>query len=274
MKHLKYILPCLLTAVLLSGCAAKKQVATTQSAKTNVVKKQTIQQRAIDAQPDFTSVVAQKAKFSINYQQRQISANGTISLIKDSIFIVSVQPLLGIELLRLEATPQEVVVVDKMNRRYVMMTYKELQTETGLPITFADIQAIAMDRMFVVGQPQSFLKNGTFETESTNGRSTLSLKNGKLQYSFLISEQTLALLATKIGMPTQKAEVSINYEGHTLHDTVLFPSKISLSMAGGPIEASGSITLPNLTFNGNVNASRINLRNYSKTSISTILTGK
>lgn len=275
MKQFTHILIALMAVAVLGGCATKKQVAgNTGSTEKTIAKKpkQTLQEKTILAQPEFTSVYAQKAKFSINYQQRQISANGTISLITDSIFIVSVQPLLGIELLRLEATPNEVVVVDKMNRRYVQMNYAELQKQIGMPVTYNDLQALVTDRLFLLGQPQQALVEKTIPVTTTGTTSILTFTQDRLNYLFSIDETNYALTATELSVGKEK--VRVNYEGHTLNNNVFFPTKITLSYSGGKMEASGVITLPNLTFNGSVNATRMSLKSYKKTDLNTILTGK
>jgi len=272
---LRYIAFLIVVCTLLGGCASKKKVATDTTTKTTkTTRKASIQERTIAAQPDFTSVLAQKAKLSINYQQRQISASATISLIRDSIFIMSVQPLLGIELVRLEVTPDEVVMIDKLNHRYVQLTMAELQQKTGLPVGFSDVQAIAMDRLFCVGKPQSFFQGKDFENESKNAQTVFSFQDKPLRYTYLIDEATLALLQSTFAFTGRAEQVDVRYQGHTLRDNVLFPNLISVAYTGGRLEASGTITLPNIVFNGKVNAARANLRSYTKTDITTILTGK
>lgn len=253
MKKLIYILIGVLAAGMLAGCASKKKVVKEQP-KTTVVKKKTIEERAIEAQPDFTSVVAQKAKFNINYQQRQYNANGTITLVKDSILIISVQPLLGIELLRLEATKEDVRLIDKMNRRYDSMTYEQISKQVGVTLTYDDLQAIAMNRVVRLDK-QRFLYN--------------------------IDEKTLAVLKTTVQIRPEKEALHIEYSGHTLHDAsqngttqaVLFPSKITVRYVG-TMEAAGDITLPNLTFNKSVNATRLNVAKYKKVDFMSIISGK
>ena len=50
---------------------------------------------------------------------------------RNELIVLSLQPVLGIEMFRLEATPDSMVVIDKMNRRYTTMAYdwggKQLQ---------------------------------------------------------------------------------------------------------------------------------------------------
>ncbi len=253
MKKIIYILISVLAAGLLAGCASKKKVVKEQP-KTTVVKQKTIEERAIEAQPDFTSVVAQKAKFNINYQQRQFNANGTITLVKDSILIISVQPLLGIELLRLEATKEDVRLIDKMNRRYDSMTYEQVSKQVGVTLAYDDLQAIAMDRV---------------------------VKLDKQRFQYSIDEKTLAVLKTTVQIRPEKESLLIEYSGHSLYEAspngmaqaVLFPNKITIRYVG-TMEAAGDITLPHLVFNKNANATRLNVAKYNKVDFMLIISGK
>jgi len=269
-----FALTALTAALALTACNSQKKIAQSttpqETAKPEVVKKKSVQQRAIEAQPDFRSVYASKARFDVVYQQKKVGGSGTICLIKDSICIISVQPILNIELVRAEITKDEVLLVDKMNKRYVQMSYAEVQKETGLPVTFDDIQNLLMARMTVVGQPQAVLYSGKEKAVSKSGQTEVLLTEGKVSYDYTIDESSLALLRSLLTMGNS-GSATITYSGQQLHDQILFPSTVGIAYKGGGTDASCTISLPNLSFNGQPNASRISLRNYKKTSLSTIL---
>ncbi len=274
MKQRKIFVLLSVVLVLFSCGTKKKTVKTTTDNKQPKVHILTIQEKTIAAQPDFVTMSAGKAKFSLNYEQKQMSANGSVTFVKDSIFIVSVQPLLGIELLRLEATPQQLTVIDKMNKRYVQLTYVEVKQETGLPITFDDLQAIVMSRLFVVGKQQQYLLDNDIETISSEGKSTLSLREGKLVYKYVIDETLLMPLSVDIQMQGNKGETRIEYGQHKLFSTILFPQALNVAYISSDLSGELQITLPNLSFDGNVNAVPMRLNNYKKTTINAIISGK
>lgn len=277
------ILAILAASALLIGCNSQKKLAkgettTPDAPKTEVIVKKSVQQRAVEAQPDFLSAYAPKANFKITYQNKQISSSGTITMIKDSICIISVQPILNIELARIELTHQDVIFVDKMNKRYVQMTYAEVQQQTGLPVTFDDVQNLLMGRMTVIGKPQNILWGANAKTVSNGGKTQLLLTDGKLSYDFLIDENDLSLRRSIFTTKSEKA--TITYDGFALRNGVQFPSSIGVEYTGGGYEAACTLSLPNISIETTeqtaanqlkVNTSRINLRNYKKTTLSTIL---
>ena len=274
MKYNHLIAALAVLSLVLMGCNNQKRLTKTEGnePKKEVVKQKTIQQRAIEAQPDFQSVNALKARFQLTYQRKSVAANGTIAMIKDSICIISLQPVLGIELFRLELTPAEVLIVDKMNRRYVQMSYAEISEAVKMPITFADAQNVLMARMVVLGQPQSVLYSEAASAAAAENNTTIvSLTEGKINYQYSIDNSSLALLQAVYTANGRGGKATVTYSGHNLYGTVLFPTAVNVTYPDSQYDVSCAISLPNLLFNGAVHAARINIRSYKNTTISTIL---
>ena len=274
-KGIIYITLAAIAGVFLASCGNKKKaVAPTVVEQRTEQKKHvvTIQEKTIAAQPVFSSLYTQKARFTINYAERQISANGSISLLTDSLLVLALQPILGIELYRLEATPTELLVIDKMNKRYVRMSYNDLQTETGLPVRFADIQAIVMNRLFVIGQPQSFFTKKELSTTSQNGQSTLRFHEGKLTYRYVIDEKQLMPITAEATMDGNKGVSTINYKGHTLQSNILYPTVVEFSFRNDKTYGTAEITLSNIAFN-RTTINRLKTNNYKPTTLGAIIPG-
>lgn len=65
----------------------------------------------------------QKATATLQFDQRQYTMGATVQLWRNELVILSLQPVLGIEMIRIEATQDSVLLVDKMNRRYTVIQY-------------------------------------------------------------------------------------------------------------------------------------------------------
>jgi hypothetical protein len=105
---MKRLIPILVLCGLLSSCATKRQ-----------------------AEPRRYQTLSQKANVTLQFDQREYSMNCSVQMWRNELIVLSLQPVLGIEMFRLEATPDSMVVIDKMNRRYTTMAYdwggKQLQ---------------------------------------------------------------------------------------------------------------------------------------------------
>ncbi|MBR1426541.1 MAG: DUF4292 domain-containing protein [Paludibacteraceae bacterium] len=76
-------------------------------------------------------------------QDKEYKANYRAQVVNDSLVVVSVMPVLGIELMRLEATPDDILLIDKLNHRYCRLTYKETAEFFGTKLTYNHLQGLA-----------------------------------------------------------------------------------------------------------------------------------
>ena len=84
--------------------------------------------------------LSQKAQVTLNWEQKQYSITGLVKVWRNELVAISIQPMLGIEMFRIEATPDSVLIFDKINRRYVAGTYAELQWIVGNKMSYKTIQ--------------------------------------------------------------------------------------------------------------------------------------
>jgi len=89
--------------------------------------------------PQYTSASI-KAQCQIHYNKQNISTAASAAYLADSIIILSVQPMLGIEMVRVEATPESAIVIDKINRRYARCSYEEVSTLIGQKADFRTLE--------------------------------------------------------------------------------------------------------------------------------------
>ena len=98
---MKKIIPILLWCCLLSSCAVQRQT-----------------------EPRRYQTLTQKANATLQFDQREYSMSCSIQMWRNELIILSLQPILGVEMFRLEASQDSVLVIDKMNRRYTTLAYE------------------------------------------------------------------------------------------------------------------------------------------------------
>lgn len=266
MKKLIYII---VATLMLASCSTTKKVQRATEVKTDP-SRQLIEQ-VIAVQPAFTAAQAAKARFSINYAQHNYNISGSINMLTDSAIILSLQPILGIELYRMELMPQTLTIIDKMNRRYVRMTYQQLQQQTGLNIGFSDIQALCMNHMFVAGSGQERLTQVKADTQTDAAEYRLTFSDDMLNYCYTVDRQSLQLLKTDISMTGKPYVAAAEYTGHQLWGNTIFPEKIKIIFGSSSVEGSCTITFQQLVFNDKVNVAPQNLSRYAATTLNAII---
>ena len=121
-------------ALLLVSCQAKKAVVTTQPTKQQ------------PAQPTWHTRLTRNAQAIASIDNQTYQAKCSMWAVNDSLTIISVQPMLGIEMFRLEATPKTIVVIDKINHQYVQTDYAEINRFCRPKMKYTLLQEIAVGK--------------------------------------------------------------------------------------------------------------------------------
>lgn len=120
----------LLSVVLLSACGAQKKTVKTQpKAEEPVV-------------PAWHTCLIQNAQVTVITDEERLSANATMQVVRDSMIIISVIPMLGIEMMRIEATPLELTAIDKIHGQYAKAQYSDLNRQLTPSINWDILQQI------------------------------------------------------------------------------------------------------------------------------------
>lgn len=123
----------ILVGMIASGCASKKKMVRTEPEP--VVVEQ--------PQPSWHTTVVNAADATISAAKQSINATCQMLVVRDSMLVISVMPLFGIEMLRVEATPTEVKVIDKMGRRFAIADYTYINQLVTPELTWQTLQDIA-----------------------------------------------------------------------------------------------------------------------------------
>ena len=114
------------------------------------------QRAAVQPQPTETPTEEEKpwhtclmqgAKATLTMDEQTITANCTMQVVRDSMLVISVMPMLGIEVYRLEATPDELIAIDKLNHQYLKTDYVRINRYVTPSLTWEDLQQIASNEV-------------------------------------------------------------------------------------------------------------------------------
>lgn len=134
---------------LLSGCNTTKRVATVEAtaAKAHMDFFDSMQQQAFE----FKTLAA-RLSAEVDVPGKEMSSRVDLKIVKDSALLLSVQPLLGMEVFRVEMTVDSLLIVDRMNRIYCADSYNNLKGEMPLTFNFYNLQALFINHLFIPGE--------------------------------------------------------------------------------------------------------------------------
>ncbi|MCQ2313086.1 MAG: DUF4292 domain-containing protein [Paludibacteraceae bacterium] len=130
-----------IASLFMFGCSSQRVVMTGEQG-----------QRIKDEGERIRTVHVPSARAGLTIDGEYVSARVTFMTTIDSLVIWSIQPMAGIELIRLEATPTDLIVFDKTTMEYVPLTYESLLPYSPIPIAYKDVQDIATGAILPKGQ--------------------------------------------------------------------------------------------------------------------------
>lgn len=84
-------------------------------------------------EPRRYQTLTQKANVSMQLDEHQHTMGCTVQLWRNELIIISLQPMLGIEMVRIEVNQDSVLILDKMNRRYTTINFSDASTKAIHP---------------------------------------------------------------------------------------------------------------------------------------------
>lgn len=72
----------------------------------------------------------------------KLSSAVTMQTVLDSMIVISVTPMFGMEMMRVEATPTEIIAIDKLHGRYARGTFADLNKQLTPSLNWDILQQI------------------------------------------------------------------------------------------------------------------------------------
>ena len=197
-----------------------------------------------------------KAKIDYDDGTNQFSSPMTIRMRKDSVIWISVNPALGIEVVRALITPDSVFVIDKIHKDYYALGLNYVKTNFGVDLNFKMIQSALLGNLILPKEEAdivdfegdyaklrqqrtgmeilNFIGKTTRKIESAVVTDTKSTNNLTIKYTdfapldtfqLAYTTQVIANYTTSKGI--MKSNISINHQRVDLKDKQMrFPFNV------------------------------------------------
>lgn len=123
----------MLAVLVLVGCGTKKKAAGSR-------RKAPVEQQAVEV-PAWHTCLTQ-ARATITTDEDKLSANITMQTVRDSMLVISIMPILGMEMMRVEATPTGLTAIDKMQGRYATASFADLNRKLNPSLNWDLLQQL------------------------------------------------------------------------------------------------------------------------------------
>ena len=218
---------CLLLLLTLGGCKSSKKVGTVAG---GAAKAQQVFFQAMEEQALHYQTLTARLGVEINLPNFQVNSTRVdLKMIKDSAFQLSVQPLLGIELFRIEVSRDSIKVLDRMNKRYLAENYEALRSQTPIAFNFYNLQALFTNRLFLPGeQAVSESQYSCFRLDQSGSTALIQVKDPMgLRYTFEADGEE-KLLATEITDAKGQYRLRWGYSDFRVVEKQIFPQLMTV----------------------------------------------
>lgn len=241
MRHRKHCIVIILTSlIILSGCKTVKKVIPGKESELKA--KQEYLTSLNNNEFRFETLTA-KLNIDLEMPEKSVSSRVDMKMLKDSVFQLSVQPFLGIEVFRMEFSRDSIKMMDRMNKRYVSESYAGLKGETPVDFNFYNLQALFTNKIFVPGKQAVLPEDFTLFLFKENAGIAEIQINGTadLQYTFKANQED-KLVSTVIANASGKQSLQWDYNDFQKINSQSFPMDMKALVVSNGIE-KGSLKL-------------------------------
>lgn len=194
-----------------------------------------------------------KMSLALDVSGKTTRVNGTMRIKKGEVIQLSIAPLLGIEVARAEISPYGVLVIDRMNKRYVRVSFTELQELTNAQLDFHTLQALFLNEIFLPGKKDLTSRDlSAFDIELVGRDVRLDVRKTKrFAYTFLMQGTEALLKESLVGLKDANYALSWKYENFRSLGQRQFPNTMILSFMGLKKPMNATFSLSRLTANSN-----------------------
>lgn len=195
--------------------------------------------------------VTSKMNLSLKAGGKSLSVGGNCNLKRDEVIQLSLVVMGMMEVGRLEFTPQYMMLVNRMERQYVKVSYSEVPYLLDAGIDFYSLQALFWGDLFVPGSGSSW-NEGDFSVSHAGDDTVLTTQdNGMLQCRFVVDLLTGLIRNTSVASPTKLVSPRLEwtYQHFAAVEQKSFPDQMRLSIRDGVKTYAADFSLSNLKLN-------------------------
>ena len=199
--------------------------------------------------------------------------SGTLRIKKGEVIQMSIAPLLGIEVARAEISPDGVLVIDRMNKRYVQVSFAEVKALANADLDFHTLQALFLNEVFLPGKGDLTSRDASaFRLERGADGVELDVKRAKrFSYRFLTEAPEALLKESRIGLERTPYLLRWSYGDFRTLGQQLFPTAMKVSFEGGQKTVKAAFSLSRLSTNTDWETHTEVSRKYERVALEDIL---
>ena len=189
--------------------------------------------------------ITAKMNFRFKSGKEDLSVGGNLKMKKDDVIQLSLVALGLMEAARIEFTQEDVLVIDRIHKRYIKAAYDQFSFLKEAGIDFNALQSLFRNTIFLPGNQKSLTLENT-----TKENTTVSCQNNRLKFKFITDLTTNLVQQTQItSAGSSKAAFNWIYSDFTDFGGKQFPQGHQMLLTGVGQDTQVDIKLSKLSNN-------------------------
>lgn len=268
MKQISYIV---LLVLILTSCSTSRN--TLRNTTIGGLSGTEYMEKVIEWTPSRDNLTA-RARIELNVgSSSPMSVNANMRVRRGEIIRFSVAPILGIEVARIDITPDKIMAVDRMNKRYVELGFAEISSLLNTELDFNILQSLILNEIFIPGKDKLSVADASgFTLSPYADRARLQVKGTKrIGYSFFTSATDGRLEETVIALKDLPYSLHCRYADFTMLGNDVFPQSIEMMSEGADKKYSLDMKLSRVNTDSNWDSKTELSSKYRKMSVQELL---
>ena len=214
-----------------------------------------------------------KLNMTISTGTKTLSSKGSLRIVNNEAILLSVQPLFGIEMFRLYVEPEHIIILDRMNKRYVKESFEDIKGKNPVGFNFYTLQSLFTNNLFIPEKSSVSLKDyKTFRYSEGENNYILAARDKKsnIDYTFSINGNDQITL-TELNMPANHYSLQWNYDQFTLMNNLFFPYEMKIVASTQKRNLNTNISLSSISLNESLSLDTSIPDSYTKVELKDVL---
>ncbi|MGN0087217.1 MAG: DUF4292 domain-containing protein [Alloprevotella sp.] len=254
MKRILSPLLAVAALLLLTACAAGShtQKSETEAAAPEKVDAYAAYKQKVVENAQTAECVTAKMSVDLRTGGRNFSLGGSLRMKRDEVIQFSLT-FLGMEVGKIEFTPEDVLIITRFNNEYVQAKYAEVDFLSQAQLDFRVLQSLFWNELFVPGQADVRRCLADFRASEAGVHTLLALTDApKLEYDFLTvtKDATIDRVTVQSKNPQEVGSLVCKYEDFQRLAGKPFPGVIDVTFGAGSREFGFRAALSRLNNEG------------------------
>ena len=238
LRKLKYFIVIFLITIIFDSCRTKEKLTT--KVEVESINEDMFVDNIIRNQLDFNTLLFKRVAVEVNENGKAMSARANIFIKNNEEIIISIIPLLGIEMARVLIQPEKIVIIDRFNKEVYNTNFGYVKRRFHFDLDFNLLQSVFTNRLFSYpdGNPSKVKNyevqqnNGIYTFVSRTGRGNLINNNPFVQRIDIVPDN-YKISRNIISNQSTNSRFDVRYDNFSDLNNKKFPYSITMSGQNG-----------------------------------------